>query len=142
MSTLYIIRGLPGSGKSTLARNLTKDLGCAFYEADQWFERMDGSYEFDPRELNRAHRWCFNSAMRDMNAGLDVVVSNTFTTLREMRDYIEAAIALEMEVRVIHCTGNYGSVHNVPAESIDRMKARWFANEQLTMHYAVKVQVI
>jgi len=49
-----LIRGLPGSGKTTMAKKIE---GFEHFEADQYFEK-DGSYEFDPSELNSAHEEC------------------------------------------------------------------------------------
>lgn len=135
MSALYIVRGLPGSGKSTYARKLATKIGCEVYEADMWFLTEDGTYDFDPKELPNAHKWCQNSAMRDMYDNKDVIVSNTFTTLREMTPYIETALSLKMQIVVNECTGDYGNIHNVPRETIDRMKLRWFPTEELKMHF-------
>jgi len=134
MSFLYIIRGLPGSGKTTLARKLAERYRCNFYEADQYFE-VDGEYKFDVSKLNAAHRQCFTQTMADLAEGKDAIVSNTFTTLKEMRDYIECAMADDHLVHVIHCDREYGSIHNVPQKSIDRMKNRWLDNRELAKHY-------
>jgi predicted kinase len=134
MGNLYIIRGLPGSGKTTLARTLSERYGCAYYEADQYFEQ-DGEYRFDPKFLHRAHRECFTKTMADLQEGNDVIVSNTFTTLKEMRDYIDCATEDGHMVHVIHCEGEYGSIHNVPDASIKRMRDRWLDNKKLAEIY-------
>ena len=134
MGNLYIIRGLPGSGKTTLARTLSERYECAYYEADQYFEQ-DGEYRFDPKMLYMAHHECFTKTMADLQEGNDVIVSNTFTTLKEMRDYIDCAMAEGHMVHVIHCEGDYGSIHNVPIASVERMRGRWLTNSQLVEIY-------
>lgn len=132
MKTLYIVRGLPGSGKSTYA----KSLGIAHYEADMYFMR-DGEYKFNPSSLKRAHAWCFNQVEDCMEEGKDVVVSNTFTTVNEIVDYVVLAGEHGYHVEVVEVKTSYGSVHNVPEATLAKMKARW----QDTPAY-LKVKVI
>ena len=57
--------------------------------------------------------------------GRSVVVSNTFTTKREILPYIYAAEEARASVSVVHVTGEFGSVHGVPAETLAAMAARW-----------------
>lgn len=118
---LTIIRGLPGSGKSTLARGL----GILHYEADMFFIRPDGKYKFNPGLIKQAHEWCQNSVRCALYARRDVVVSNTFTTHKEMQPYIEFAKKCDAPLKVYRMIGNYGSIHNVPEETIERMRNRF-----------------
>ena len=133
MTTLYIIRGLPGSGKSTLARKLADQYRCNYYEADQYF-MVEGEYKFDPSKLHKAHSHCWQSAFNDIAHGRDVIVSNTFTTIKEMREYFYLASNYGCELVVIECTGNYGSVHNVPEEKIEQMRRRWCTTDDLWVY--------
>lgn len=138
---LYIIRGLPGSGKTTYATELSVREGIPFYEADQHFV-VDGEYRFDRDELHIAHQNCFDRVSYALHEGVDVIVSNTFTTLREMKNYIKLALELGVKVHVIHTTGDFGSVHGVPEHTIKAMKDRWISNEELSQHYDDKIHVI
>lgn len=139
---LCLIRGLPGSGKSTLAKHmivqLTADaerrgevVGFSHLEADQYFMRMvNGRYEymFDAAKLKHAHEYCMTQTQRALvapNQRNTVIVSNTFTTLKEMEPYFIIASNAGVEVNVILCQGHFGSVHNVPVETIERMKSRF-----------------
>lgn len=120
MQKLTLIRGLPGSGKSTLA----KTLDIPHYEADMFFMK-EGKYCFDASKLHQAHQWCLSSTKTALIAGSSVVVSNTFTTKKEMNPYVDLAAELGVELEILECTANFGSVHDVPTEVIKRMKMRW-----------------
>lgn len=130
MTTLVLIRGLPGSGKSTLAREYAAR-GYRHYEADQYFTGRDEVYRFDPKRLKAAHSRCLGRAKSSLQAGANVVVANTFTTMSEMKPYIETALRYHCNIEIIAMTGDYGSVHNVPAASIERMRARWESLEDV-----------
>ncbi len=117
--TLLLIRGLPGSGKSTIARAL-KPLGYAHFEADQYFCR-DGRYRYDASKIRDAHAWCRQRTRDALQRGRRVVVANTFTRIAEIQPYLSMCDF----VRVIEARGRWPNVHGVPAETIERMTARW-----------------
>lgn len=117
MANLIIIRGLPGSGKSTHAR--------AYYpnhkhlEADMYFLDEQGNYNFNSYFLRNAHGWCYNATTHALNMGIDVVVSNTFTTKKELKAYIDLANDFDVKYQVVSLHDNYGSIHNVPKETLE-----------------------
>jgi len=123
MTTLTLLRGLPGSGKSTLAKKM-KSFAMEHFEADMFFMK-DGVYRFDPNQLADAHDWCRSETEECLYHGKDVIVSNTFTTMREMKPYIEMANRYKATVAIYLCQGQFGSIHNVPDEAMQRMKARF-----------------
>lgn len=131
MTTLYIIRGVSGSGKTTLAREMATKLNCRYLEADMFFMREDGTYAFNPVQLPSAHNWCFNQTVLELHLGRDVIVSNTFTRLWEMRNYIDVALERNCRVRIITCTGRYQNVHGLTEEQVNKQLARFQSNHQI-----------
>ena len=151
--SLYIIRGLPGSGKSTLAHSLVGDGN--YFEADMYFtDPKTGKYNFDHTKLREAHAWCLDrvqEAMRsrymtfrdnhpwDPAAGeiitrgigdyLSVAVSNTFSQAWEVAPYVALCNLAEFKddwsVNLIEMRNSFGSTHDVPEESIEKMRGRW-----------------
>jgi predicted kinase len=121
---LIVVRGLPGSGKSTLAQRLSRSFGHVHLEADQFFIK-NGHYHFDAGQLAAAHGWCQSETDRYMSQGMTVVVSNTFTTLKELRPYFVIAERHGVVPQVIHCQNQYGNIHHVPHDTMERMRARW-----------------
>lgn len=120
---LVLIRGLPGSGKSTYAKNYFG--GHIHLEADMYFIQPDGSYDWTADKLGKAHNWCLETAKIMLNNGYDVVVSNTFTTLKELNPYIEVASSSDTPFAVFRMTNEYTSIHNVPQIVIEKMRVRF-----------------
>ena len=130
MKTLTLIRGLPGSGKSTLAKKLAGDTGEVIplidhFEADMFFIGFDGSYNFIPERIGEAHAWCQAQAERVLTSGHDVIVSNTFTTERELRPYFEIAKNAKAQVVVYLAQNSFQNVHGVPPEVLVKMRKRF-----------------
>lgn len=130
---LVIIRGLPGSGKTTMATELFPEYEK--YEADDYFYKVDAcnyryEYVFDASKLRQAHATCLANVTDAIEDGANVVVSNTFTTLKELQPYIDAAKANNYRVFIIEANGVFKFVHNVPDETIMKMEKRWQRVEQ------------
>ena len=125
MTELVYVRGLPGSGKSTFSKKIADNLGHSHVEADQFFTDESGKYNFDRAKLPDAHWRCMIDTIRNLAAGKSVVVANTGTTREEILQYREIANKCGADFVVVKMTGDFGSVHGVPAVTIDRMKRRW-----------------
>jgi len=128
MKTLYLLRGLPGAGKSTVA----KSFGGIHVEADQHFME-DGVYKFDVTKLGNAHNYCECQTRAWMKADTDqlstdtIVVSNTFTTEKEMKPYFKMADENGYRVVSLVVENYHGgkSIHDVPTRTLDKMEKRF-----------------
>ena len=135
MRQLIIVRGLPGAGKSTFAETYATVLqrsGVVVkgpFEADQFFNNpQTGKYEFDASKLGAAHQACFNNVELCLHQNAEcVIVSNTFTTERELKPYIELATKLNYQVTSLVVENRHGnkSIHDVPDEAMDKMRNRF-----------------
>lgn len=123
MTELILIRGVPGSGKSTLARTYVEK-GYKHFESDQYF-MIDGEYKFDASKLSYAHIECFEKTRHALLEDHNVVVSNTFTRLWEMQNYIDLAEKHNLKLKVIRCVGKFKNVHFVPDAVIEKMADRF-----------------
>ena len=125
---LTIIRGLPGSGKSTLAHSITEKV-C---EADQYF-MQDGEYIFVPADITKAHIACQQKVDAYLRAGVDCVVSNTFSKKWEVEPYIKLCEKHGVKFEIIDLFDAGLSdeqlfsrnVHEVPMHVIKAMRERW-----------------
>lgn len=123
---LVLIRGLPGTGKSYTAERMT---GYHHYEANQYFQHGD-FYIFAAEKLASAHDWCKKKTEAALSKGHNVVVANTFVKLWEMQPYFDLAKRLDCTLKIEMATGNYPNIHNVPKETIKKMKRNWETSPQ------------
>jgi hypothetical protein len=129
---LFLLRGLPGSGKTSLAHHIwSHGVIC---EADKYFYNEDGKYVFDASKLGEAHKWCQNEVeirMKDNQVNPqyypEIVVSNTSTTEKELQPYIDLAEKYGYMVVSLVVENRHGnkSVHNVPDETMEKMRNRF-----------------
>lgn len=124
MPKMILVRGLPGSGKSTLAKSLN-DIDWQYHLETDMFWMKDGEYVFDAAKLGEAHTWCHNETRKVLHKGFSPVVSNTFTTKKELKPYFDIAKEFNIVPQVILCQAQYGNIHNVPEETLKRMEARF-----------------
>lgn len=121
-SVLTLVIGLPGSGKSTFAKSIPN---ASHYEADMYFVDDNGNYNFDRSQLSNAHKWCQEGVVRDLKNGKSVVVSNTGLTKWEREIYYKMAQHFGARIQVKTMMNDYGNIHAVPRESLERMKSKF-----------------
>ena len=129
---LYLIRGSSGSGKSTLASILVESMqdldefvnAVIHLETDARFYDAEGNYNFDASKLSEYHKGCLDATKVSLENGYSVIVSNTFTSEWELEPYVNLAKKLNIPIQVITVQSNFNSIHNVPAETLEKQKAR------------------
>ena len=128
MKQLILLRGLPGAGKTTLANFLNQNIAsCASISADDYF-MQEGEYVFDISKLGAAHAECRWLTDWAMETGTEtIVIHNTNTTEKEMKDYFLLAAGHDYSVVSLVVENRHGnsSVHGVPEETLLKMKERF-----------------
>lgn len=120
--TLILVRGLPGSGKSTYVRTNFPDL---FHIEQDKACMVDGEYKWDAGRVARRALFCHELVESILFNGCDCVVSNTFTQMKELRRYLEIAKQFKANVKIITLKTQFKNTHNVPIETLVKMKNRW-----------------
>lgn len=122
MSTLYIIRGLPGAGKSYFSKHA---FNCMVVEADM-FCMQNNEYNFSRDKLAERFNSCEETVKIALKIGADCAIVNTFVLKKYIDKYIEIAEQYNAKyfIYTILPSGR-NSVHNVPEETIKKMKEQW-----------------
>ena len=131
MKSLILVRGVSGSGKSTFVQNIVHDQ--YFFEADMFFVDDNGNYKFEHSKLKDAHAWCRFQVEETMKDADDIIVSNTFTTEREMKPYLNLAEKYGYTVFTVIVENRHGNkdVHNVPQETRQKQAERLYKSIKL-----------
>jgi 2',3'-cyclic-nucleotide 3'-phosphodiesterase/NEDD4-binding protein 2 len=124
-NTLILIRHVSGAGSSTLANSIKEicDIGrvrCVVAAADQYFEK-DGEYKWNPAELFQAHSECQKKVANAMFFKVPVViVTNTFTSQKDMDAYIQFAEEYHYRLVSFVLENRHGNkdIHNVPEKTL------------------------
>lgn len=133
MKTLVMLRGVSGSGKSTVAEYIQRlpdvDEGRIIQNrsADDYFvSKITNEYNFDASKLHLAHQDCINNVKKDMILGYDIIVSNTSTTEKELKPYLELAAEYDYKVISLVVENRHGNqnVHGVPDETLKKQESR------------------
>jgi len=135
---VIIIRGVSGSGKSSLSEDLTNlaylaGISYEICEADTYFYR-NGNYEFNPKLLGEAHKYCRNVFQKAIEDKIDlIIVSNTSTTKSEANFYENLAKDNNYKVisLILENINNTKSIHNVPEDVLERQKKNLFSSTRL-----------
>ena len=90
---LVVFTGVSGSGKSTLAQQIK--FNGVICNADAYFTKSNGVYEFDASKLDDAHNECRQQAENAMiNQMTPVIIDNTNLKIWEFKQYIQMVILI------------------------------------------------
>jgi len=125
---MIIAVGPSGCGKSHFFINYLKPQGFIEASADHFFEKS-GAYQFNPRELDKAHEFSQEEAREAISKGLKVYISNTNTREWERKPYVDLAnkVGYEVWLKVFDVdaeTCAARNTHGVPLEAVKKMKER------------------
>ena len=126
---LALFRGLPGVGKSRAAQVLVDELNYLNFEADQY--QADGQgiirKKFDRNKLQPAHNLCRARCQNALLEKCSVVISNTMSTLEEIRPYVAMGVKYHAGISIVCFVGNWGCPRqmNDSTDIYDNMKQRW-----------------
>jgi predicted kinase len=123
MKTLIILRGVPGCGKSTVAEVLSEKGKYPVCTADDFF-MVDGKYEWNPKQLGVAHKWCQDKCRKALEAGTErVIIANTSTRTEDYNTYAKMGTIRGYTVFSLVVENRHGGtdVHNVPDDAKSRM---------------------
>ena len=116
---VVLIRSQPGGGKTTYAKLHYPN--HVHLEADMYFA-LSGTYQFDASKLRYAHEWCQSEFKHALQLGSNVVVSNTFIKLWEMKFYLDYCKDNNIIHKVIRLTTQFNNVHGVPSDKVEQMR--------------------
>tara|TARA_R110002012_G_C11498020_1_gene596999 strand:- start:50 stop:508 length:459 start_codon:yes stop_codon:yes gene_type:complete len=148
MKDLILVRGVSGSGKSTFVETILNiqnlqekynpDRESVIVDevsADKFFIDDNNKYNFNPKMLPEAHKFCqdvVNDCMRLITQEYKhdkhiILVHNTFTKEWEMKPYYKLADKYDYRVTTIIMENRHesDSIHNVPSDVISAQKNRF-----------------
>ena len=101
--------------------------GAEIFETDNFWINADGKYVFNPELLSKAHDWNQKNTLNFCKSNPDkvAIVSNTLCGINDISPYVEIAKSFGRPVFIITCSGKFKNIHNVPDNTIERMRMKF-----------------
>lgn len=122
MQFMIIMQGAPGSGKTTVAQSISRVTGAVVFSTDDFWYQEGTGYQWDPKKLGTAHTWNQTRTADALSSGLSVIIDNTNIKREHAQPYFDLADEFSVPVEVIRCHGEYQNIHNVPDNTVQRMR--------------------
>lgn len=108
-----LVMGLPGCGKTTFAKELQKELGCTWFNADQVREQFnDWDFSLEGR-LRQARRM---RQLTDILAN-EISICDFVCPLQEMRDIFEPDIIVWMNTKQTSLHEDTNKLFEIPVNA-------------------------
>ena len=131
---LIIMRGAPGSGKSSaaiaIASQDAENVGIC--SADYFFYNPKGLYQFNRRNLQLAHDFCYKTFLALVKQEVrTIILDNTNIKLEDYQRYVTAAQKNGYEVMQCIPGNNFNNIHAVPELKVSQMTKNFEEDNQL-----------
>lgn len=133
MKYMFINHAIPGSGKSTLSNILAEFIpNTEICSTDDYF-MVDGKYVYDPSKVKHYHQLNFKNAIKQMDAGKNVIIDNTNVTKKSYFQYEEEALKRDYQIFHLYFKPDIDlskkrNIHGVPDNTLVNM-ARLLSND-------------
>ncbi len=124
---LYLVRGTPGSGKADFVKSISFEDDVVISTND-FMKDENGIFYFDVGKLEESRNKCQYIVEDAMERNTPCIfVHDTLTTQKEIYPYTELAERYGYTVYaiIVECRGERHNVHDVPEQTIKRMKERF-----------------
>lgn len=140
MPKMLVCRGIPSSGKSFIAKQLNESLKGIILSTDSVLYDSTGQYLFSADYMGLSHALNQAKCKEVCRRGLNVIIDNTNTTTKEVQPYYDIAMEYGYDFEMVLPSTSWmwdveecfkRNTHNVPLETIQRMRNRFESNEKV-----------
>ena len=110
---VIILMGVSGSGKTTVGQLLAQDLGCPFYEGDDYHPSSNIAKMTQGTELSDEDRWPWLNKIRELIVTLSEAEQDAVITCSALRQaYRDLLLDGKQGVVLVYLRGNYSLIRS------------------------------